>query len=131
MDPSNPLTNITLKMLDPSRNCAVAGESAVHFAHFQEDNDSFPIRALRGFILTCNTTTIDSFTDGNLLDWYRYTISSTAKGLDNLIFTVQFSASECREEFCKHLRLEGNADLAGIGVSSRPQSKLTPGLCES
>lgn len=125
MDPTNPLYLIWFSDLDPYKNCAVAGEFTVRWERFLIDDDSFPIRTFRSFVIACSNTTIGNFTDGNLVDWYRQ--RSEFDNLDLYDTVGLWDPSQCSREYCEHLGFVGNADLAGIGVSSCP----SPGLLSS
>lgn len=77
MDPSNPLTNLTIFMFEAEKNCTPAGAFRAHNRQFQDDRDSFPLLSLRELITFCSNATVANATNGNLVDWYNF-IDTTA-----------------------------------------------------
>ena len=119
MDPSNPLANLTFSMFEPERNCTAAGAFAAHLRPSLGDDNNFPVKSLREFILFCSNTTARNFTDGNAVDWYRYTDAIFPDAFNNLTYNIQDRYySPCWRNYCENIEFAGNADLAGIGVSS-------------
>lgn len=108
MDPSNPLTNLTILMFDAERNCTAAGAFAAHIRQFQDDRDSFPLLSLRELVTFCSNATIASTTDRNLVDWYNFIDTTAAEPFENFLIGVQ--ENSCRSNFCRNLEWEGNPD---------------------
>lgn len=123
MDPGNPLANLTFSMFEPERNCTAAGAFAAHLRPSLGDDDNLPVKSLREFILFCSNTTLRNFTDGHAVDWYHYYDAVFPGLFDNITYDIQRPYySPCWREFCENLEFTGNADLAGIGVSSYSRS---------
>ncbi|KAK3345018.1 hypothetical protein B0H65DRAFT_192672 [Neurospora tetraspora] len=121
MDQSNPLINITLSMFEPERNCTAAGAFAAHLRRSLGDDDSLPVRTLREFILSCSNTTIGNFTDGNAVDWYRYTDAISSAAFDNFTANIQNKTSLCWQIFCENIISNAISTLGACYAFSRGQ----------
>ena len=115
MDPQNPLFNLTLSkgMFDYKRNCSAAG--AV-FAYFRTDRIP-PVDMVRSYISSCSNTTVGEFTDGDAMHWYVH-YAYTVPQYNGLHGEFGYILSWCEKELCQNWDFKGNADLAGIGVST-------------